>query len=247
MAIAMRALFLGADCCGVSAQLRASRAANDGALDRRQGFHGGEWPSTARSFAPGFWFVVIAIVAQLLFSTGVPARAQSAAETVKKGHLGPSSAAPAGDPAGGFVLSIGMNSSSVGAGSTWSIDVELRNVSGEPQSMPLRAVPCMSDFTLRNDATGVKQTFSPANCDVYQAPVQTIPPGSSYFFVVTFGPQDVRLLPGTFSLWAVAPAMHSWTGEPVISVISNNLLLRVLPEQAPMSSPGSLNAAVLHT
>jgi hypothetical protein len=196
--------------------------------------------------AIAFRVIAVAAVALLLFPTGGPVRAQSAGESVETGSLGLSSSAPAGDPAGGFALSIGMNSSGVRAGSTWSLNVELRNVSDEPQSMPLPTVPCMSDFTFRDDATGARQSFTPTDCNVYRAGLQTIPPGHSYFFVVRFGPQDVRLLPGTFSLWAVAPATHSWTGEPVISVISNTLLLRVLPLEVSTSSPGNPNAAVLH-
>jgi hypothetical protein len=191
--------------------------------------------------------IVIATVALLLFPTGVPARGQSAPETFGTGHyVGPSSIAPAGNPAGGFALSIGMLSSSVRAGSTWSLNVEWRNVSRAMLGVPQAAVSCMYDFTFRDDATGTTQSFSPSECDADRAGVQTIPPGRSYFFEAKFKPQDVRLSPGTFSVWAVAPVTPSWTGEPVISVISNILMLRVLPSEAPTSSPESPKAGVPH-
>jgi hypothetical protein len=194
-----------------------------------------------------FRAIVIATVALLPFPTGVPARGQSVPEAFGTGqYLGPSSTAPAGNPAGGFALSIGMLSSSVRAGSTWSLNVEWRNVSRESLSVPRAAVSCMYDFTFRNDATGTTQSFSPSECDADRAGVQTIPPGHSYFFEAKFKPQDVRLSPGTFSVWAVAPVTPSWTGEPVISDISNSLSLRVLPLEAPTSSPGSPNAAAPH-
>jgi hypothetical protein len=162
-------------------------------------------------------------------------------------YMGLSSSEATGSATGRFALSIQPPPSSVRAGAVWSLNVELRNLSREPQSVPLPTLPCISAFTFRNDATGAAQSFTSERCDVYGAGVRDIPPGRSYFFTVTFEPYDVALSPGTFSIWALARVPNSWTDTHGISVTSNIVTLRVTGSSSrSTSSPGSRDAAAPH-